>query len=135
MLAPQSRRPKHDGGRRLTSPPPLNLCPTADDFTERARIESLLVGCGRRRRRCCPLTGQPPLLATALLLPAATRPRAALASPTPPLTLRLLALTPAQAVDDMIGDVVKALEETGQLDNTYLFYTGDNGERGRLSCL
>jgi len=29
--------------------------------------------------------------------------------------------------DDMIGDVFKKLEATGQLDNTYVFFTSDNG--------
>jgi arylsulfatase A-like enzyme len=31
------------------------------------------------------------------------------------------------AVDDLIADVVAALDATGQLDNTYIFYTSDNG--------
>ena len=31
------------------------------------------------------------------------------------------------AVDDMIEAVVHALEDVGQLDNTYIFYTPDNG--------
>jgi N-acetylglucosamine-6-sulfatase len=31
------------------------------------------------------------------------------------------------AVDDMIGRIVDALHETGELDNTYLFFTSDNG--------
>lgn len=31
------------------------------------------------------------------------------------------------AVDDLIGRVVAALRVTGQLDNTYLFFTSDNG--------
>jgi N-acetylglucosamine-6-sulfatase len=31
------------------------------------------------------------------------------------------------AVDEMVADVVGALEETNKLDNTYLIYTSDNG--------
>jgi N-acetylglucosamine-6-sulfatase len=31
------------------------------------------------------------------------------------------------AVDDMIGDLVKALHDSGELDNTYIFFTSDNG--------
>src|SRR5215211_3964530 len=31
------------------------------------------------------------------------------------------------AVDDMIGQLVNALEESGELDNTYIFFTSDNG--------
>jgi arylsulfatase A-like enzyme len=31
------------------------------------------------------------------------------------------------AVDDMIGDLVKNLHESGELDNTYIFFTSDNG--------
>jgi arylsulfatase A-like enzyme len=32
-----------------------------------------------------------------------------------------------QAVDEMIGNLVDALKAAGQLDNTYLFFTSDNG--------
>lgn len=32
-----------------------------------------------------------------------------------------------QAVDDMVGDVVDRLDKAGALDNTYIFYTSDNG--------
>jgi arylsulfatase A-like enzyme len=32
-----------------------------------------------------------------------------------------------QAVDEMIESVVNTLESTGQLDNTYIFFTSDNG--------
>ncbi len=32
-----------------------------------------------------------------------------------------------RAVDDLVGTVVGALEETGRLDNTYVIYTSDNG--------
>jgi N-acetylglucosamine-6-sulfatase len=32
-----------------------------------------------------------------------------------------------QAVDEMVADLVLLLEETGQLDNTYIFFTSDNG--------
>ncbi len=32
-----------------------------------------------------------------------------------------------QAVDEMVAQLVKTLGETGQLDNTYIFYTSDNG--------
>jgi arylsulfatase A-like enzyme len=31
------------------------------------------------------------------------------------------------AVDDMIGDLVRALEESGELDDTYMVFTSDNG--------
>lgn len=32
-----------------------------------------------------------------------------------------------QAVDEMVSDLVEVLEQSGQLDNTYIFYTTDNG--------
>ena len=32
-----------------------------------------------------------------------------------------------QAVDEMVAELVKNLEESGQLDNTYIFFTSDNG--------
>ena len=31
------------------------------------------------------------------------------------------------AVDDMVGDLVKVLHDSGELDNTYIFFTSDNG--------
>jgi arylsulfatase A-like enzyme len=31
------------------------------------------------------------------------------------------------AVDDMVGDLVGALQASGELDNTYIFFTSDNG--------
>ncbi|MGH3146695.1 MAG: sulfatase-like hydrolase/transferase, partial [Rubrobacter sp.] len=31
------------------------------------------------------------------------------------------------AVDDMIGDLLEALRESGKLENTYIFFTSDNG--------
>src|SRR5919112_130753 len=31
------------------------------------------------------------------------------------------------AVDDMVGDLVKSLKRSGELDNTYIFFTSDNG--------
>ncbi|HZC83431.1 MAG TPA: sulfatase [Rubrobacter sp.] len=31
------------------------------------------------------------------------------------------------AVDDMIGELIKALKESGELDNTYIVFTSDNG--------
>jgi N-acetylglucosamine-6-sulfatase len=31
------------------------------------------------------------------------------------------------AVDDMIGDLIKSLHDSGELDNTYIFFTSDNG--------
>lgn len=32
-----------------------------------------------------------------------------------------------QSVDEMVSELVRKLEEAGQLDNTYIFYTTDNG--------
>ena len=32
-----------------------------------------------------------------------------------------------QSVDDMIGDLITTLRDTGKLDNTYFIYTSDNG--------
>ena len=32
-----------------------------------------------------------------------------------------------RSVDDMVGAIVRTLEGTGQLDNTYIFFTSDNG--------
>lgn len=32
-----------------------------------------------------------------------------------------------QSVDEMVGEVVRRLEAAGELDNTYIFYTTDNG--------
>jgi arylsulfatase A-like enzyme len=32
-----------------------------------------------------------------------------------------------QAVDEMVGSLVDTLEQSGQLENTYVFYTSDNG--------
>jgi N-acetylglucosamine-6-sulfatase len=32
-----------------------------------------------------------------------------------------------QAVDDLLGTLVRALSDTGQLENTYIVYTSDNG--------
>ena len=32
-----------------------------------------------------------------------------------------------QAVDEMVAELVKNLEESGELDNTYIFFTSDNG--------
>ena len=31
------------------------------------------------------------------------------------------------AVDDMIGDLIESLRDSGELDNTYIFFTSDNG--------
>jgi arylsulfatase A-like enzyme len=31
------------------------------------------------------------------------------------------------AVDDMVGDLVKSLKKSGELSNTYIFFTSDNG--------
>ncbi len=31
------------------------------------------------------------------------------------------------AVDEMVGELVKSLKETGELNNTYIFFTSDNG--------
>jgi arylsulfatase A-like enzyme len=38
-----------------------------------------------------------------------------------------LRLQSLQAVDEMVASVVLALRNTGQLDNTYIFFTSDNG--------
>ncbi|MGB2630237.1 MAG: sulfatase-like hydrolase/transferase [Candidatus Omnitrophota bacterium] len=35
-------------------------------------------------------------------------------------------------VDDILGRLVKALEDTGQLDNTIIFFTSDNGPEGEI---
>ncbi len=35
-------------------------------------------------------------------------------------------------VDDIVGRLVKSLEETGQLDNTLIFFTSDNGPEGEI---
>lgn len=32
-----------------------------------------------------------------------------------------------QAVDEMVADIIQLLEENGQLENTYVFFTSDNG--------
>jgi len=32
-----------------------------------------------------------------------------------------------QSVDEMVGEVIRQLEQNGQLDNTYIFFTSDNG--------
>ncbi|KAJ9127743.1 hypothetical protein QFC24_000026 [Naganishia onofrii] len=32
-----------------------------------------------------------------------------------------------QAIDELVGEVVDKLDQIGQLDNTYIFYTSDNG--------
>jgi arylsulfatase A-like enzyme len=54
----------------------------------------------------------------------------------PPLTNRQIAqmgdfyrkrLQSLQAVDEMIAGLVEALQTVGQLDNTYIFFTSDNG--------
>lgn len=47
-----------------------------------------------------------------------------------------------QSVDEMVKSIVNALEETGELNNTYIFFTSDNGihmgqhrlKRGKLSA-
>jgi arylsulfatase A-like enzyme len=41
--------------------------------------------------------------------------------------LRRKRLRSMLAVDDMIGDLFEALREAGELDNTYIFFTSDNG--------
>lgn len=38
-----------------------------------------------------------------------------------------LRLESLQAVDDMVENIVTTLRDTGQLDNTYIFFTSDNG--------
>ena len=35
-------------------------------------------------------------------------------------------------IDDILGRLVKALEETGQLENTLIFFTSDNGPEGEI---
>ncbi|MFC2149245.1 sulfatase-like hydrolase/transferase [Candidatus Auribacterota bacterium] len=35
-------------------------------------------------------------------------------------------------VDDILGKLVKALEDTGQLENTIIFFTSDNGPEGEI---
>ena len=32
-----------------------------------------------------------------------------------------------QSIDDCVGKILKALEETNQLDNTFIIYSSDNG--------
>ncbi|CAN5615723.1 sulfatase [soil metagenome] len=41
--------------------------------------------------------------------------------------LRRKRLQSMMAVDDMVGDLFDSLRETGELDNTYVFFTSDNG--------
>ena len=41
--------------------------------------------------------------------------------------LRRKRLQSMLAVDDMVGDLFDSLRETGELDNTYVFFTSDNG--------
>jgi N-acetylglucosamine-6-sulfatase len=41
--------------------------------------------------------------------------------------LRKKRLRSMLAVDDMVGDLFDALRESGELDNTYVFFTSDNG--------
>jgi N-acetylglucosamine-6-sulfatase len=31
------------------------------------------------------------------------------------------------SVEDLLDDVIASLSETGELDNTYIFFTSDNG--------
>ncbi len=38
-----------------------------------------------------------------------------------------LRLRTLQAVDDMVAGIVESLSQSGQLDNTYIFFTSDNG--------
>ena len=42
-------------------------------------------------------------------------------------SLRQRQLASLQSVDDMVGDLVEALRETGQLENTYIMFSSDNG--------
>ena len=47
-----------------------------------------------------------------------------------------------KSVDDLIGTIIKKLDDSGVLDNTYIFYTSDNGyhignhrlQAGKLQC-
>ncbi|MCS6992458.1 MAG: sulfatase [Anaerolineales bacterium] len=41
--------------------------------------------------------------------------------------LFVLRVQSMQAVDEMVGDLVNLLQETGQLENTYIFFSSDNG--------
>jgi len=44
-------------------------------------------------------------------------------------TLYRRRLRPLQATDDMVEALIKSLKETGQLNNTYVIYSSDNGFR------
>ncbi|PWH16249.1 MAG: sulfatase [Anaerolineae bacterium] len=41
--------------------------------------------------------------------------------------LFVLRVQSMQAVDEMVADLVNVLQQTGQLENTYIFFTSDNG--------
>ena len=44
-----------------------------------------------------------------------------------PLILRRGLLQPLLAVDEAVGRLIDALRESGELENTYVFFTSDNG--------
>jgi N-acetylglucosamine-6-sulfatase len=92
-------------------------------FVPAERHRQLLVGAKVPRR---PNFGKPPLDKPALMRTIGDLPPLGPATATDEATVlgRQRALA---AVDDGVGDIVKALEEQGQLANTVVIFAGDNG--------